>query len=168
MTAKTLFVGIGSPHGDDQVGWHVADALVERLQASPIALSGGATTGSNSPVRQQSQLVVRKARNPADVFDWIKGIDRLVICDACRSGGPPGSTYRWTWPDPAIEHAHCSGSHDLGLATVLDLAQRLHSLPQVVIVWGIEADNLENDLSITVVTRLAEIENTIWSDLGHA
>jgi len=175
MIAKTLFVGIGSPHGDDQAGWHVADALVDRLQASPIALSGGATAGSNSPVRPQSQLVVRKARSPADVLDWIKGIDRLVICDACRSSGPPGSAYRWTWPDPAIEQTHCSGSHDMGLASVLALAQRLHSLPPAVIVWGLEAENpqLQDDLSASrfstsVATRVAEIVNSIWSDLVHA
>jgi hydrogenase maturation protease len=170
MNGTTLFVGIGSPHGDDQVGWHVADALTERLPASHTRFPNDSTAVLNSPMLQPSQLAIRKASSPADVLDWLDGIDRLVICDACRSGGPPGSTYRWSWPDRAIEQAHCSGSHDLSLASVLKLADQLQHLSPAVVVWGIEVENLEpqNDFSASVAARLAAIVNTIWSDLGHA
>lgn len=170
MVEKTLLVGIGSPHGDDRLGWHVADALADRLHASHKGLPGGHTAGLNSPVPERSQVAIRKAGSPADVLDWMEGLDRLLICDACRSGGPPGFAYRWSWPDRAIERAHCSGTHDLGLAGVLELAQQLQRLPPAVVVWGVEAENLkpQDEFSAGVAARLAGIVNTIWSDLGHA
>jgi hydrogenase maturation protease len=160
MPVNTLFVGIGSPHGDDQIGWHMADELAARLKGSQTALL--------------AELTIRKAASPADILDWLEGIERLVLCDACRSGGPPGSAYRWTWPDQAIEQADSSGSHDLDLASVLTLAQRLHSLPPIVVVWGIEAEKLDSPddlsasgLSTAVAARLVEIINTIWNDLDR-
>jgi hydrogenase maturation protease len=124
----------------------------------------------NSPVLHQGQVAVRKAGSPVDVLDWIEGIERLLICDACCGGGPPGFTYRWSWPDRAIERTRSSGSHDLGLAGVLKLAHRLQRLPQVVVVWGVEADTLkpQDDLSASVTARLPGIVDTIWSDLRHA
>jgi hydrogenase maturation protease len=157
MSANTLFVGIGSPHGDDRLGWHVAEAIAERLQER---------------VLQQARIAVRKAGSPADLLDWLEGIDRLVICDACRGGGPAGCTYRWTWPDRAIAQAHSSGSHDLGLASILELAQRLDCLPLMVIVWGIEAEVVKphdqlpsSGLSASPAARLGGIVETIWSEL---
>lgn len=170
MSAKILFVGIGSPHGDDQLGWHVADALADRLQTSDTAFPEEVTTGLNSPMLSKGHIAVRKAGNPVDVLDWIEGIERLIICDACRSGGPPGLAYRWNWPDRAIELVRSNGSHDLGLAGVLRLADRLQRIPPVVIVWGVEADGLkpQDDLSASVTARLPAVVDTIWSDIGHA
>ena len=174
MPAKTLFVGIGSPHGDDRLGWHVADALADRLQASETGFPGGDSAGLNAPA-SLSQVAIRKAASPADVLDWLDGIERLIICDACRSGGQPGLAYRWTWPDRAIAQAHCTGSHDLGLANVLELAQRLQRLPQVVIVWGVEAVTLQpqGDLSAigfsaSVAAHLADIVESTWIDIVRA
>jgi hydrogenase maturation protease len=117
MTA-TLFVGLGSPHGDDQVGWLVA----ERLDAGP-----------------PPGWAVRRATVPLDLFDWLGGIGRLVLCDACTGGGRPGQLHRWRWPDATIAGLlRPLGSHDFGLQDVLRLADTLGELPPETVLWGIE------------------------------
>jgi hydrogenase maturation protease len=118
---RTLIVGIGSPHGDDQLGWHVVDRLMD------------------GPTRDQVQL--RKAKSPADVLNWLSDIDILIVCDACYGLGPPGIARRWTWPTDELPRAEWSGTHDLSLPQVLALAQRLGRLPSDVIIWGIEGSN---------------------------
>ena len=117
MPLPTLFVGVGSPHGDDSAGWLVADAL--QAQSLP-------------------GLRVRKVAVPIDLLDEIDGCERLLTCDACHGIGEIGSMHLWKWPDLPAEWQPHSGSHDLGLRQVLELAERLQRLPGHVEIWGIE------------------------------
>jgi len=120
--AHTLIVGLGSPHGDDQAGWLVADALSRH---------------------EQSELCVRRADSPAELLHWLDGVVRLIICDACQSQGAPGRLHRWTWPTAQLPIGAARGSHDLDLAGVLGLAESIGCLPAQVDVWGIEVDVME-------------------------
>jgi hydrogenase maturation protease len=113
----TLFVGLGSAHGDDRAGWLVADSLAPRLGP---------------------QAIVRRAVAPLDILDWLEGIERLAVCDACQGIGPLGSWRCWESPLADIPAARARHSHDLGLAAALQVAARLGHLPREVIVWGIE------------------------------
>jgi hydrogenase maturation protease len=134
-----LFVGIGSPHGDDQVGWSIAEQLFQ-----DVSVPG--------------DVIVRRASVPIDLLDWLDGIDCLHVCDACQSNAPPGTLHRWEYSaaTPAHPNRECgasrpavlaglrsTGSHDFGLATVLELANRLGCLPLQVVVWGIEGRRFE-------------------------
>ena len=131
---RKLFVGIGSPHGDDQVGWLVA----VRLQ---LAIG---------PTRD---MLIKQAVVPTDVLDWLDGVEHLHLCDACQTGSPLGTLHCWEWPVTsqgcstdgkrlreleAIQPAHPSGSHDWPIAQTLRLAARLLILPPRVTIWGIE------------------------------
>ena len=117
--ANVLTVGIGSPHGDDQAGWLVA----ERLAADP----------------QHHRIAIRQAASPAELLDWLDGVDCLIVCDACRGLGRVGALRRWTWPARALADASWSGSHDFSLTTALQLAERLGRLPPRVVIWSVEA-----------------------------
>ncbi len=109
-TRRTLFVGLGSPHGDDQIGWLVADRL-----------AGDDTLPTT--------VTLKKAVIPLDLLDWLEVIDCLHVCDAFQ-GAMPGELRRWEWnvesdlPTvtkllPEIMRLRCQGSHDFGLAAVL-------------------------------------------------
>jgi hydrogenase maturation protease len=113
----TLFVGLGSSHGDDRVGWLVADALAPRLG---------------------EHAIVRQAAAPLDILNWLDGIDRLAICDACQGTGPAGSWRRWPSPLEDFPAGRARHSHDLGLAASLQLAARLSTLPRDVLLWAVE------------------------------
>lgn len=155
----TLFVGLGSSHGDDQAGWLVADALIG---AGPFA---GALAGDLPPI------TVRAARHPAQVLDWLEGIERLFVCDAVSGAGLPGQIRTWRWPDPQIQFARSGGSHDLGLSAVLELAAQLNRLPREIVIWGIEISETApgaSGLSPELKAALPEAIRQIAAALGLA
>lgn len=134
MIASKCIIGLGSPHGDDQIGWLIADEV--RLRA-------------------RGECVVHKICSPLEILDRIDGIEWLAICDACRGTGLPGDWHRWTWPDTQIVQQTFAGSHDIGLATALDLATRLKRLPQTVNVWGVEIERCVPGIDVSGKVRSA-------------
>jgi hydrogenase maturation protease len=112
-----LFTGLGSAHGDDRAGWLVADMLA---------------------ARQAPGWLVRRAAAPLDILDWLDGIDRLAICDACVGTGHPGKWRRWPWPVAGLPSLRTRSTHDLGLAAALQLGARLGRLPPEVLLWVVE------------------------------
>jgi hydrogenase maturation protease len=121
VTAMTVIVGLGSAHGDDQIGWRVAERL-----AATIA---------------DESVLIRTACSPGELFDWLDGVDRLIVCDACQNMGTPGATRRLHWPNARLAVLRSSGSHDIGLADVLALADQLCRLPKEVIIWCAEGQS---------------------------
>jgi hydrogenase maturation protease len=149
MQARRLFVGVGSPHGDDRVGWLVADRVADRM--------GDAVS-------------VRSARSPAELLNWIDRCDILIVCDAMMCDLPPGSWRSWNWPASDIARARFSGSHDLSLAAALALADRLGHLPTRVEIWGVSIENAlpNDDLSPPVAAAAPEVADRICGALCHA
>jgi hydrogenase maturation protease len=76
------------------------------------------------------------------LLDWLPAA-ALVLCDGCRGSGPVGCVRRWSWPDaPPADGLRWSGTHQLGLAEALRLAERLRLLPARVAIWTIEVDSV--------------------------
>ena len=156
-----LFVGVGSPHGDDQIGWHVADALAKIESLC-------------------EQITIRKAIVPLDLVDWLDGVEFLGLCDAAESRSPVGSLTRWEWRAdhagschellPALAQSRSHSSHDLDLKNVLELAARLNRLPRRIVVWAVSAKQFEPGaaLSETLHTRIDALCERIAAELRHA
>lgn len=129
--AGTLLVGLGSPHGDDCVGWCVASALAAALDRAAAP--------------SQVPILVRLAQVPLELLHWCGELARLVIVDACVPApcGPhdsrpsPGAYERWYWPEVPTVRLRPATSHDLGLADVLALGSSLQMLPPEVEIWGL-------------------------------
>ena len=138
-TPRTLIVGIGSPHGDDQAGWLVADRLSGELVHEAVA--------------------VRKATSPADLLDWVDDFERLIICDACRGMTRAGSLNRWMWPAGEIAEARWSGTHDLALPGALRLAAGLGRLPDPTVIWAVEGSSCDAlaPLSAAIATAVPKL-----------
>ena len=150
-TNGRLLVGLGSPHGDDRLGWHIAE-LVESHD-----LSG---------------LTIRRATSPSALIDWLEGVERLAICDACQGSGRAGTAHCWQWPDEALAPVRFRGSHDMGLAAVLGLADALGLLPARVTIWTIEGMairpvslQLDSDLSPAVLAAVPALVEQIENEL---
>jgi len=148
---RTLFAGIGSPHGDDRIGWLVADALREFAR---------------------TDIEIREAATPSDLLDWLEGIDRLIVCDACTSAPSTTSTdhalHRWEWPTQEVATLRSANSHAFGLPQVLQLAERLGTLPPVVIVFGVAAESFDAfaELSPNLAAAQDAIVQRIAIDVG--
>ncbi|MEX2548746.1 MAG: hydrogenase maturation protease [Nitriliruptoraceae bacterium] len=116
----TLVLGVGHPdRGDDAAGPLVAEALLgtpgidaRAVTADPSALLGQAGWDTASQV---------------------------VLIDTVRTGARPGSIHYWSGTE-LLEHlpATGGGTHDLGVATTLQLAAALDRLPANLTVIGIE------------------------------
>ncbi len=149
MAGRTILVGVGSQHGDDQVGLRVAERL---------ARCSGPT------------VEVRLAASPSELLDWLEGADQLVVCDACRIPAPVGSVFRWTWPAAEIENTRFSGSHDLSLPAVLTLAEQLGRLPPRVSVWGISISAAQptGPVSAEAAAAVPSVVEQILQAIDHA
>jgi hydrogenase maturation protease len=160
-----LLVGIGSPFGDDQAGWTIADRLREKLE--PIG-----------------DVSVRRASVPIDLLDWLDGIECLHVCDAYESAAEPATLHCWEYSPRSAALSHGRGdaselqnfaslrstcSHDFGLMAVLELASRLGRLPAQVIVWGLEGQRfgVDDQLSPEIANRLPEIERAIIAAISY-
>ncbi|HEX3657568.1 MAG TPA: hydrogenase maturation protease [Pirellulales bacterium] len=142
-----LLIGLGSPHGDDQVGWRVAEEISRLVPTLPTAC----------------------VASPIEILDRLDDVKRLVICDACRSAGVVGGIYRWQWPDRQLAPIEFSGTHDVELSAVLKLASALGRLPKQVTIWGIEIESSQpgQPLSASLAQEVARIARTICEDF-HA
>ncbi len=148
MTSTRCVIGVGSSHGDDQIGWLIADALDAQLS---------------------KQVTVRKASSPSDLLNWIGEVEWLGICDACRGAGAAGDWYCWTWPDHQIDQRTFRGTHDMTLSAALSLAATLGQVPQTIKIWGIEIGNCQPGDSVSAVirSRIPQIVDSILQEIDR-
>jgi len=125
MTGAPIRIfGVGSPFGDDRLGWVAARRLRARLEVSSV--------------RNDVEICELDRPGAALVF-MLEGASVVVLIDAVHSGATPGTLHRIaaTALDP-IERP-VSG-HEFGVAPALQLARALGVLPAHTVVFGLEAD----------------------------
>jgi len=175
--STTLLVGIGSGHGDDAIGWRVAEAIAARL-----------------PACLPARFRVAVPSTPIGLIDLLDGVERLYVCDAfvreddgvdsageCEAidAGRCGLVSRWRWPDAAIGQTSFCGTHDLSLVAVLRLAESIHALPAEVHVIGIRieaggederrmADGLSPELAAAFDQLVDQIVGEMMAEVGDA
>lgn len=115
--SKTCIIGLGSPHGDDAVGWRVVEELDKWLPLS---------------------VRVMTSTEPTELMPLLGAYDRCWIVDACRSEQQMGTITRFTWPDEQIDRRWSVSGHGIGLAEVLELARTLGSIPRETVVYTID------------------------------
>ena len=96
-----------------------------------------------------------------ELIDAWRDSDDVVVVDALRSGAPPGTVRRF---DPIAEPLPAgtfASSHSVGLAETVEMARALDALPLRMVVYGIEAGNIDHGEGLTAeveaaVARLVE------------
>ncbi len=151
--ARVVIAGLGSPHGDDQVGWWVA----QRLAASRrVSSSGG-------------RIEVVISREPSsDLMPSLLSAETLILVDACMAHGVPGVVSRW-WGLPAAQAgARWVSSHGATMPTLVNLAAALRGSLPGLIVYGIEIGAVrqgETTLSVPVRMAAQRVQDWIGSEL---
>jgi hydrogenase maturation protease len=142
-------IGIGSPWGDDQAGWRV----VELLQGETPRAAGHweALICSHPAVELAGQL---------------RGAGAAVLVDAQRTGVLPGTVCRYQGKS-ALARAETLSSHGLGVAEILRLIRAVESLPDPLIIYGIEAATLSptDPLSPAVAAALPALRDRILAEV---
>lgn len=140
-------LGIGSPFGDDQLGWKAIDLLSDRQELQKIYLE-------------------KCDRPGVSLLSLMKNADTVFLIDAIRSNDAVGKIHRWQ--DVEIETKyHPTSSHAMGIAEALQLAKALQEIPKSVILFGIEMDenNYASSLSLPVQKSLFILVERIVSEL---
>ncbi len=106
----------------------------------------------------------------ASLMETWKGRDAVLIIDALSSGGPPGSVRRLdaaSIPVPAGLFHY--SSHAFGVAEAIEMARRLHQLPRIALLYGIEGASFEAGVGLSdpVVKSIPGLISTIQRDLKH-
>jgi hydrogenase maturation protease len=152
-----LVIGVGHPdRGDDAVGWLVAERLRARLidlvARDPEELPAQAARPA-APV-----VIERTSGDPSALLTlaaW-DDADHIVLIDAMVTGAVPGTVDIRGRDDP-LPTPGASGTHDLGVATTLELARALDRMPPDLTLVGIEGSRFSlGDLPSAPVLAAAE------------
>lgn len=135
--ATTLVAGIGNEdRGDDAIGAQVVRTLMARW--------GGA---------HRSGADVRALRGDAlALLDAFVGYERVVLIDATEPAGAPG-TVRCLRSAYGLRAATAPSTHGLGVAEALALGEALGSLPQRILIVGVEAESFEHGAVASAAVR---------------
>jgi hydrogenase maturation protease len=118
-------LGIGSPFGDDQVGWKVVDALKQQLSMhTNIDLLVSIENHDRPGVR---------------LIELMSGAHTVFIIDAIKSNSEIGTIHRFKNHD-IFELENRLSTHNMGVSEALQLGSALNALPDNIILYGIEID----------------------------
>lgn len=136
---------VGSPHGDDQVGWLVGDLL-----------------------RDKGVELVHRIQNVDQLIEYLTPDIPSIIIDACLSGTAVGTQFRFEWPDPRISAGRGLSSHGIDVPYALRLAEVLGKLPQALVVYGIEirSSHPTQELDSKVISAAHELADQIAGELA--
>ena len=130
--AEAGIIGVGNLLlKDEGIGVHVVHALEKRGIEGVKLIDGG-----TSP----------------DFPFLVQGLRRLLVIDAVRMGGPPGTVYKFALSELELEPEAVLSLHEVGLIENLKLAQALGGPSEVTII-GVEPAEIGWGLGLSPVLR---------------
>jgi hydrogenase maturation protease len=145
---KILILGIGNLLlRDEGVGVHAVRELEGRKLPSHVeVIDGGTSLMELLPIIQEAE--------------------RIIVIDALRGGGEPGTIYRITPDDLMAETERPLSLHQVGLLEVLGMARQLGGDPQVVII-GVEPHEISWGMELTpeVEAKLPKVVEAVLEEL---
>jgi hydrogenase maturation protease len=128
---KIQVLGIGSPYGNDQVGWYVA----EQLQQAPAL----------APWLNERLTIMTLDRPGVTLLDYFAAGDHLILVDAMLGQGALGTIKQFDWHSLPSWDTPTMSTHAMGLADTVQLADALGALPERLFIYGIEIERCETD-----------------------
>lgn len=148
-------IGLGSPHGDDQIGWELVRLL-------------GTQTGGATSLRLRGCASVS-----GELLEFWKGAELAIIVDAVRGAGVPGTVRRISLhPQPhraVLESVQAVSSHGIDLPELIELAHALGALPQRLVLLGVEIETCApfQPLSATVRAALPRLARAVSAEIDR-
>jgi hydrogenase maturation protease len=149
-------LGVGSPFGDDRVGWDAIDTI---KSSGLLTQYPGGEVGTEKCDRPGSLLL-----------NLMQGARAVIIIDAVQSGSEPGTLHRLKLRD--LDNAPCVlSSHGFGVVSALSLGSALGDLPDQIIIYGIEIEystKTADQSEINIKPQLqAALVSTLKKDLDN-
>jgi hydrogenase maturation protease len=148
MTKKILIIGIGNLIlRDEGIGVHAARKLEELALPSQVeVIEGGTAT--------------------IELLPAIREAERIIVIDALKGGGLPGTIYRLRPDDLMCAKEQNLSLHQVGLLEVLGMARQLGGDPAVVII-GVEPKEISWGMELTpeVEAKLPKVVEAVLEEL---
>jgi hydrogenase maturation protease len=116
---RVVVVGVGNLLlKDEGIGIHAVKALQEINLPQDVKIIDGGTA--------------------PDLIAYTEAGDKLIIIDAAKAGGKPGTIYRFQPQDLAAEKGNLVSTHELGVEQNLKLMALMRSEPSEIVIIGVE------------------------------
>ena len=128
---KTVILGVGNLLlSDEGVGVHVINKMMDMHFPPDIELIEGGVDGLR-------------------LMNLVVGVDRLIVIDAVKGGGSPGSIYKFR-PEEFVTRTDISklSVHQVGILEVIRLSGLVGKLPETTII-GVEPKSIEMGMELT-------------------
>lgn len=130
MSAKTVVLGLGNALlKDEGIGVHVIHALQHNSIPEEVEIIDGGT----SP----------------DITYLIEDARKLIVVDAARGGGEPGTIYRLALDDITSQGELTLSTHDISLFYSLRLMESLGNSPEETVIIGVEPKEIDLGLELS-------------------
>lgn len=103
-----------------------------------------------------------------DLPYYLENIDKLIIIDAVKTRGQPGTIYRFHPYDMNIESEGIISLHELGLEQSLRMMRLIGNEPKETVIIGIEPKELNwgTELEAELQQKIPEIINAVLKEIG--
>jgi hydrogenase maturation protease len=146
---RILILGVGNLLlSDEGVGVHVAQKMMTMAMPPEVQVVEGGTDGFG-------------------LVSVITEADRMILIDAVKGGGAPGSIYRFEIGDcPPFPDIFKTSVHQISILEVINLSSLIGSTPRTTII-GIEPASIEMGmkLSPTVATKIPKVIQMIKEEV---
>jgi len=146
---RIAVVGVGNLLlKDEGIGVHIAHVLQQIDIPHDIEIIDGGT----SP----------------DLPYYFEDVNKVIIIDAVKGGGKPGTIYRFHPNDIAVESEEITSLHELGLMQSLKMMSLAESEPKETVIIGIEPKEIDwgTELSAELQQKMPEIINVVLSEIS--
>ena len=155
LMSELHVLGIGSPFGDDQLGWEVVNLLQQRPTLSHLT---------------PEQLHIACCDRPGmHLLELMRQVQTVFLIDAVKTGSEVGTLHRFQ--NEEIEGiGDTLSTHALGIAEAMKMGAALQTLPQNVILYGVEIGDVQFQfvLSEPIKQAIKALSVSIESDILSA
>jgi hydrogenase maturation protease len=147
---QIMILGVGNLlFTDEGVGVRVAEALQDRYEfPENVKVVDGGTLGMN-------------------LLGVVSEVDHLIVVDAVRNGGEPGTLYRLAGEEIPKRILAKNSLHQVDLLEALTCCQALDKVPETVIL-GVEPEDVTTlwiDITPRVRTRIGDLVDAVLKEL---
>lgn len=102
-----------------------------------------------------------------EIISLAEGADKLIIVDAVRGGGKPGTIYRFDIDEIAMDSPMRLSLHQMSILDSLRMLDLTGKRPKSIVVIGIEPENLDLglDLSPEIEAKIPELKKLIIGEI---
>jgi len=145
---RVVIIGVGNLLlKDEGIGIHAVKALQEINLPEDVKIIDGGTA--------------------PDLIAYTKAGDKLIIIDAAKAGGKPGTIYRFRPQDLAAENGNLVSAHELGVEQNLKLMTLMRNEPSEIVIIGVEPKEIGwgTELSPELQPVIPEIVEVVLKEI---